>query len=598
LILSNNKIIYSKNSKIEGNSIYLSEKDFETPYGNTYNLAIEELDRIQKSQINGKTIPSFFSYDQSSLWWIIFPSLIPKMKKIVNFVEKFSNWLDNEKPNKIYIENFLNFSLIEQICNQRQIKLEYSHGSKLIYQNKKIIKNKLQKIRYQKLTKEKIKNRKKIFYEYKKSIPDFSNKIIFITPSASRQHVIGTDSKTRGELWKNLIKLLEKENDLVCIDLDYTLKGNIDVLKERMESELNWVPVEILLSTYSKMPEKHQIFLENYSRLIHSEEFKKLFEFKGISLWPELKDFFNEMTFSPYIPLYLNLLDSSKQFFINNKPNSVFLTYENGSLAQCLLFPLKKLNIKSIGVQHGIIYDFSSNYSFNEFLSEKNPSGFPFPDLMLLFGNFAKRILEKNGYPKSNLIPFGNSLFFNSNSIQSYLSKQNLYEKFNVDKNKKIILFASGAMQKNYTYDGKYDYDEQIWQKLLESFAGNNDFIIILKPHPLESNIDTYTEILKNFSSSNVRIIQDSLFELIHISTLMVSVFSTSIIDSIYFKKPVIQVKFDNISWPIPVEDFGVVLPSQIDDLSKNITLITSDQPLVDSLIKKRDEFIMDQYRI
>ena len=54
------------------------------------------------------------------MWWFIYQSLIPKYKQITNFIEKFYELIKFHNPSKITIvDNYSNFSLIEQICKQK-----------------------------------------------------------------------------------------------------------------------------------------------------------------------------------------------------------------------------------------------------------------------------------------------------------------------------------------------------------------------------------------------------------------------------------------------------------------------------------------------
>jgi len=69
-------------------------------------------------------------------------------------------------------------------------------------------------------------------------------------------------------------------------------------------------------------------------------------------------------------------------------------------------------------------------------------------------------------------------------------------------------------------------------------------------------------------------------------------------IDALCFRKNVIQVVFDNVKWPIPVEEYGVVLLSELSQLSKNIISIFKDKNLRKSLAKNRDDFIKHQFNI
>jgi len=97
-----------------------------------------------------------------------------------------------------------------------------------------------------------------------------------------------------------------------------------------------------------------------------------------------------------------------------------------------------------------------------------------------------------------------------------------------------------------YSYSG-YAYDSDVWKYLLKNFLNNDEFIIILKPHPHE-NISEYEQILKESFSKNAFIIQDNLHELISISDVIVSNHSTVILDALSMKKPTLELEWFNIN--------------------------------------------------
>ena len=80
-----------------------------------------------------------------------------------------------------------------------------------------------------------------------------------------------------------------------------------------------------------------------------------------------------------------------------------------------------------------------------------------------------------------------------------------------------------------------------------------------------ENDITIYEEILASFSPSNAKIIQGNLYELIYLSSLIVSVFSSTMLDALCFDKPVIRVKFEN-------EFISTLDSSKVIFLSKFIT--------------------------
>lgn len=597
---SQNKIIiYGKKSSKQDNQIFVREEDFELPHGEDYKLAIEELERIQQSQIQNKTIPSQFVYEEISLWWLIYQSLIPEFKKYVNFIKKFSEIIEEIKPCKIIIKGDYNrLSLIKQIATKEKIQIEYSNSGYLKFKSKRRSVNYLQKARFQRITKKKIEKRKKIFLEKSKEIPSFENKIVFAISTNFRRLIFDPtgEKSMRGEyIQQTLIDMVGKL-ETIGIDLDYTFRGQPDIFLERIQDDFPWIPLEILIKNEKSSIEHHKFFQE-YEKIISKKEFHELFRIYGISVWEHLENFFQQMTFSPFLPFYLSLIDSLKTHFSKNKPKVIFLPYETGPIALGIISIFKDLGIKTIGVQHGYIYPYNPMYSQQNFRSKNNPYGYPIPDFTLLFGKHAKNLLVTNGYPSENLIEFGNPALFNLEKISISIDRKKLRKKYGIKENQNVILFTSGKLQRAYAEAGRYDYDEQIWNYLLGHYSDNENFFIILKPHPSEKNILAYERILDNYTCKNAIIVQDDTFELIHLSSMVISVFSSTMYDALCFKKPVLRVKFENEK-PHILDNSNVIITTNLRDMSKNIQNLIDSNEITDSLKIKISEFIKEQYGI
>ena len=590
------KIIFGEKSEISSDTLFVNAQDLEIPHGSDYKIAIKDLKRIQNETIHGKDFLSLFEYDGTSLWWFIYQSLIPKYKHLTNFIEKFLNLIDEYDPQLIRVETHLDkINIISQICSTKGINLEYStmNFQKKLVKDK--IKNKLQKNRYAKINFKKTNARKKLFQKTFTSI-NFENKIIFAIPTSYRRTIfhIKQDKSFRGEhLIQPIINSFNK-NQILGLDLDYTFKGDIDILSERMnDSSMDWIPIENLLEKNFKSSK----FIQKYLQIIKEKEFQNLFVFNNISLWPDLSNFFESMSFEPFLPHYLQIIDSLVTFFENNKPRVIFLPYETGPLSLGIIIAAKKRNVKTIGLQHGHIYKYNPMYSFDLFQNENNANGFILPDKILLFGNQTKKLLLSNHYPEENLLVFGNPNFFNINEMIESFSKKNLFQKYHLSRNKKIILFPTGKLQPFYTNHGVYDYDVQIWKKLLENFSRKSDYYLILKPHPGEKNIQIYEQMLKNYNSNNARIIQNNINELIYISSIIISVFSTVMLDSLCFKKPVIRIQFPEDNNSIFNNTNSIVI-STLNDLPSSIEKIYTDNEMTKNLLTNAKEFILDNYGI
>ena len=590
------KIIFGEKSEFSSDTLFVNSQDFEIPHGMDYKLAIEDLKRIQNKTIHGKNFLSLFEYDGISLWWFIYQSLIPKYKHLTNFVEKFLNLIDKYNPQLIRVENHLDkINIISEICSSKGIKLEYSiiNFNQQLIKNK--IKNKLQKNRYAKINSKKINERKKLFQKNLSSI-NFENKIIFALPTSYRRTIFDTtqEKSFRGEhLIQPVINSFDK-NEILGLDLDYTFRGDLEILSERInDSSMDWIPLENILNTSSD-PSK---FLHKYLQIIKEKEFQNLFVFKNISLWNSLSSFFQSISFDPFLPNYLQVIDSLTKFFEKNKPRAIFLPYETGPLSLAIIIAAKKHNVKTIGLQHGYIYKYNPMYSFDSFHNQNNDLGFIIPEKILLFGNQTKKLLLSNNYPKKNLFVFGNPNFFNIDEMIKIFSKKNLFQKFGISENKKIILFTTGKLQPFYTNHGVYDYDVQIWKKLLENFSNNSNYYLLLKPHPEEKNIQIYEQILNNFNSKNAKIVQNNINELIFISSVVISVFSTTMLDSLCFKKPVIRVQFSEDNDSI-FNNINSIVNSNLNDLTSLIQKIFIDSEMREKLLTNTKEFIFDNYGI
>jgi len=594
------KIIYGINSKRTQNKIFVNESDFDSPLWQQITEPPILLASIQNSKHNNKKIPELFLYNDISLYWFFYPFLYAEIKNTTSFLTKFIKFIEDEKPELVKItDDFRTFDIIKQICNQKEIKFQYSKLLFLKYYLRKKIGRHIRKYRLQKMTELKIKKRRELHLTKFGNIPNLDNKILFVSADIYRRFVVNLEKHVieKGEyILQDILRYFSKKENIIGISVDYDVNFNLTNFIERLQSELEWIPVELLFDHSKKS--NHDTFFKNYNNIISDKNFHELFKFNNILIWSQIENVFEQMKYCPYLPFWLKLIDSLTIIFSTKKPKSVFLLYETGPLALAFITVCNQLNIKTIGIQHGIIAENWKYYTISPLQSSTNPHGFPLPTYMLLFGNFSKNILLKNGYPEKQLFIFGNPVFFELNEKELILTKTNLYTKYKINNQKKIILFTTIMLEKEYaSLLGDYDYNIQIWQKLLKNFSGKKDVIIILKPHPGES-ITRYKKLLEEYDSSNVIIADDNILELIYISTVVVSMFSSILIDSLCLKKPVIEVNFDNVKSPLQLSQLGAVIETNLSNLPKTILDLLYDDELKNILIRNGKIVIKEIYNI
>jgi len=594
---NNLKIIFGNKTSSSEGLIYVQEQDFEIPHGDDYKIAITELNRMHNFKLNDKPFLENFLYSEASLWWFIYPSLIGKYKQIINFILQFSKFLDSLKPDVVEVHNLNKLKIIQEICKQKNIQCISSKTNIIGFQIKQTSKNTIKKKRFDYITKKKINYRKQLYQSKSQNIPDLKNKIIFAIPTIYRRQIFDvTKGITKeGEYIQESIMNMFKEQDLIGLDLDYTFKGNFKILSNRLGELIPWLPIEMLM--FTKQSTQIKQFLTTYEKIITSKQFQNNFNFNGISLWNEIKEIFHEMLNAPHLPFYLNLIDSLSKIFQKNKPRVIFLPYETGPLALSIIVACRKNKIKTIGIQHGYIYQFNPMYCYPNSLESKLKYGFLLPDHLLLFGNNAKKLLLKNEYPKEKLVEFGNPAFFGLEKFLQNFEKTIVLQKIGINENQKIILFATGKLQKNYQAHGKYDYDEKIWDYLLNTFGNNKNYFLILKPHPQEQNTSIYENMMSKKHYTNAIITHQSIYDLICTSDIVLSVFSSTIIDSLCFRKPVIMVQFGDKTHPI-FNSTNVIIKSNLENLSRNIGDILKNKNSKSSFQMEILNFVKEHYGI
>lgn len=596
------KIVFGKQSTKRVDTNWVSESDFYKPTVDreTITRTLQDLKRIQQSHINGIKIPSLFAYEDTSIWWFFYMPLFYKINSAIDFIVNFSNFIEKVNPAVIEIKDFSKLELILKICKKKRILIKYSSNNFLIFKFKLKIKNLLRKKVSKNRTKLKIQKRLNLFNKKFSARPSLDNKILISASSVYRRDVFVSKSKKseRGEwIIQNIIDLLDEGKAIVGLDYSSKTGENEKILEERLNSQISWIPIESLFIQKNNS-KKYSKFLEKYKKILSMPQFQQLFKYDEISYWTEAESIFNELLHWYHLPFWLEFFDSCLRLFSIEKPKTIFITYERGPIGLALITAAKRYGIKTIAISHEIIYENHEGFSHEDFATLNNPHGYLLPDITLLFGKYSKEVLIKQGYPEEKFVVFGNSNYFNLEKILQSLNYDLIIKKYEIPQNSKIILFTTEMLQEYYTGLGNFNYDVQIWNKLLQKFSNDKEFFFILKPHPIEKNIEIYKNILGKFKPNNFKIIQGNTTELIFISDLIISIFSNSIMDSIAFGKPVITVSFDKVTHPIPYEKFGVIIPSTLEQLPKIIKRSITNNELKKSYSINRDNFIKYQYNI
>lgn len=217
-----------------------------------------------------------------------------------------------------------------------------------------------------------------------------------------------------------------------------------------------------------------------------------------------------------------------KDYFENSNIQSVITISEHSSNERSILDAAKSLNIKTVGIQHGVIGP--SNISYNFLESETQYS--PIPDQTYVWGEKWKDFLVSHScYNTDNTITLGQ---LRTDLVHAYSStqKSDLGQAFPTDK--KWVLFASQPQK-----------DENIRKQaaidVINAVKVQSDQFLIIKIHPAEKK-EYYLELIEEQKAGNCIVVaeEEDLYQLIAASDIIITCFSTVGGEATFFNKPII----------------------------------------------------------
>ena len=495
--------------------------------------------------IDNKTIMQWFEVDEISYWWFAAPILHPRYNDAVLFINRFSTFLEKNSISVIKLQGAFNkIDLIKQIAKQKNIKLEISHEY-FSFRIKNKIKKSARRSFYEKIMKEKIKKRNLVFEKSNSPIGKLDNPVIITAPDIYRRETHDPDTKKpkKEEFFiKPFLDAIEENNlPQLCFDLDYTLKGTTNTLEERLKTHFNWMPIEYLLKQpKSKQTARIISLLKNSIQSLLKKGKQELLVYKKISLTEYLKQSFEDLFLEPNFPTYIHLIELLERYLGETKPRSIVQVYETGTYAKAFEIAAKKLGIKTLAIQHGLIPTDFPEYICKEIKGEKFPLGNFIPDKTLVYGEYYKKILTEIGtYPKERVDVVGNPTYFDFEKIKNAFNKNEIRKRNDI-KDEKIILVPL-SMRFFYVENSP---DRILLNTLFEGFKDQKDVRIMVRPHPGDKLDKEILE--KIFPGNNFKISENTLFDDIFMCDIVVVLPLSSVSTEVpIFEKPLLMVNIE-----------------------------------------------------
>lgn len=392
--------------------------------------------------------------------------------------------------------------------------------------------------------------------------------------------------------YPNLFKNLGRHENILLIDEFVPPIWNKINVKIAKLSNVKIIKLENFLNnkTKQKISNMDKKIMSMIKNLEKNNSFKELFSFEGNSVWPLIKENFEQLCYDKFKEA-VKINELIKNIFSKIKLEKIVLLYSNFPQTQILIHNANKNKIPCIKIRHGLMPYTPLMEKISRVEVMENQSDLKF----VLWNENDFKFWEKLGFKKENAIIIGDPNY-------DRLFKQNL--KFKSFEN--LILIGTTFLQFRWSLSG-HNTNNSIKHKdsIVEVCKISNQIknkTPIIKIH--SSTLPTYdlqSELSKN--NLNIPIFRtQNIIELIEKSAVVVSMdFSSLLFEAMILGKPTITYMVDSewyesdeiiqSEYTIPVrtpKEFENALNRIIYDESFRKNLINRAKTFIDSRLENQ----------
>ncbi|MEY9870464.1 hypothetical protein ABIE66_005970 [Peribacillus sp. B2I2] len=379
------------------------------------------------------------------------------------------------------------------------------------------------------------------------------------------------------EKWLEKIRVpLKSNNGKILVNSDYT---RIPELTYNKWFNLN----ETIILSRSKSSHIYGIPSEGIAKYeeINTKDSEEIVK-NATSLFEKLKNHpafgneFFQQTFLNRIPLIVKTLSTVFNLFNKLDISSVVVGTTEDMQSRALSIVGSMRGIKSICLQHGILMGEEAFMPV-------------FTTVVGVYGDYEKRWYSNRGLTINRISELGHPKF-DEIFTNSWTDKETFFKKYELDPNKQTLLVITGP---------QLDFIKL--ETLIKNILDNQNFQIIIKPHPWEmgkKKYEVYLELEKKYKLIKVYTSRENnLYELISHVDGVVSSLSTVVLESILLNKPVFIYNFLNSNRTYDYfDDLGDYIQSDPNQLSKvvnNYYISSKHKGIYENI---RNQYLSDSY--
>ncbi|MBN1133412.1 MAG: UDP-N-acetylglucosamine 2-epimerase [Methanosarcinaceae archaeon] len=388
-------------------------------------------------------------------------------------------------------------------------------------------------------------------------------------------------TKNHAPVVKPIYEILKKNNtcdvNVICLD---SIVNN-DAIKE---FEAKKIPCTVFESYITKdidvKVEKFKNYLvKTFSDIEIDTDFQKSFVYVGIPMWPIVKDVFLYFFISRQrladIAKYIETLNLIYKSEKANLVVALNVVVPFGKTAVCVG---NALNIPTLYVEHGLVseHPFSGDMPATKIAA----SGDYTKNVLLKYGEDPTKIIL-TGQPKYDLL-YDKKLNFNDN----------IYRQLSIKRDLDVIVLT--------TQPHPIENMMKLYRCVIGTMKNMTDKQLVIKLHPAEvlsTRKKIIDKICTEFNVENVKITKEAnLYEILNISNVILTEFSTTALEAMILDKPVITINLTGESDRMPYAKSGAAIGVYDEqELLPAIESVLYDKNVRKELSKNREKFVYEQ---
>ncbi len=290
-------------------------------------------------------------------------------------------------------------------------------------------------------------------------------------------------------------------------------------------------------STWNRTRKGSNEILRKRRQFIKNPELEKSITYKGINFFDEVSTDLKRM-FILMLPWGIKIIEQAVTAFETLQPDVVCQYAEAGGYGRAITYAAKVLGIKTVAIQHGLI--FPHNYTYVHTKAEmegKYGTPYPFTDRFLLYDRFVKKLLEEYGnYPSKTLLVTGGHKMDNLLRLKESVDTKAVKKELGYDTRDRFAVIAS-----------RFSEIGTAFPSIVKAVEAIPRMHLVVKPHQAELP-EYYTDIADKLGAKKVRVVsnKENLFRLLLASDVLITVNSLAALEALVVGKPVMVVNLPN----------------------------------------------------